>query len=633
MIGVLTWLALAASGALAQDAIDPASPGMSAQLWRPPVDAATSLWADDTSWAPGGYLMARVAGGWMADPIVFRYDDGEVVHVLRDSVGANLVLGASFGRARLGLDLPVQLWSRSDLFDAPAGLGDVALDLKVNALDRGQWPVGLAVSARVTAPTGFSNLPAPLVDPRANAEFAVIADRREGRGFYAANLGLRGSVQPGEFFDAPSFQPFLRASAARLMSETSGVSADVAIYAGRERPYATKGSVQGLVGGWYRVADAWVLRGGVGRGLGGGVGSPRARAVAMFGYEPPRERDSDFDGILDRLDECPFDAEDFDRFEDWDGCPEADNDSDGVPDRKDFCTLEPEDIDGFEDQDGCPEAATEVHLRVQDAKGQLIDGARVALTGPGLTPRFGGSELRVILEPGAYAMTGRADGYRTVEQTVEVVEGRFIEVIRTLEVENPRGKVEIELLGGHGRPVPAAQWASAGEAFAPLSDTEALVLDAGPWQLALRAPGWGSTTLDLRAHPDRTFEASVRLPAARVSLEGAGVKLTEPVVFSEDPLSLEPGVQPVLDDLAGLMLDRPDGVLVIAARPAPGTDASRAEIVGEQRALAVKRYLTARGVPGTRLRIAALLDSAPGEDVVFTFEPAKPAAKPPESRE
>lgn len=66
--------------------------------------------------------------------------------------------------------------------------------------------------------------------------------------------------------------------------------------------------------------------------------------------------DKDVDGIPDKMDECPVSTEDFDGFDDTDGCPDLDNDKDAVPDLKDRCPLDAEDRDGFEDSDGCPDA-------------------------------------------------------------------------------------------------------------------------------------------------------------------------------------------------------------------------------------------------------------------------------------
>ncbi len=99
-------------------------------------------------------------------------------------------------------------------------------------------------------------------------------------------------------------------------------------------------------------------------------------------YKPPVDpaTDKDWDGYDDKSDKCPNDPEDFDSFEDDDGCPDKDNDGDGVLDAAELtrdeenqtyewssndkkeengatidCRNEPEDIDQFEDEDGCPD--------------------------------------------------------------------------------------------------------------------------------------------------------------------------------------------------------------------------------------------------------------------------------------
>jgi len=65
--------------------------------------------------------------------------------------------------------------------------------------------------------------------------------------------------------------------------------------------------------------------------------------------------DNDGDGIPDYLDKCPNQAEDFDGYQDEDGCPDLDNDGDGILDANDKCPNQPEDFDGFQDDDGCPD--------------------------------------------------------------------------------------------------------------------------------------------------------------------------------------------------------------------------------------------------------------------------------------
>jgi len=91
---------------------------------------------------------------------------------------------------------------------------------------------------------------------------------------------------------------------------------------------------------------------------------PNARA-ALF-LSPPEycaERafvqtpgDRDGDGYPDNVDKCPEQPENFNNFQDEDGCPEdSDIDGDGVPDSLDSCVVEPEDKDGYLDEDGCPD--------------------------------------------------------------------------------------------------------------------------------------------------------------------------------------------------------------------------------------------------------------------------------------
>jgi OmpA-OmpF porin, OOP family len=86
------------------------------------------------------------------------------------------------------------------------------------------------------------------------------------------------------------------------------------------------------------------------------------------GCPVPVFKDSDGDGIPDDIDRCPLDPEDFDGFQDEDGCPDPDNDGDGIVDKIDACPNTPgpienrgcpvmdRDGDGVpDDQDRCPD--------------------------------------------------------------------------------------------------------------------------------------------------------------------------------------------------------------------------------------------------------------------------------------
>jgi len=73
-------------------------------------------------------------------------------------------------------------------------------------------------------------------------------------------------------------------------------------------------------------------------------------SFSFFGYE-----DIDGDKFYDDEDECINEPEDYDGYEDNDGCPDFDNDKDDINDLNDKCDNLPEDFDGYYDEDGCPD--------------------------------------------------------------------------------------------------------------------------------------------------------------------------------------------------------------------------------------------------------------------------------------
>lgn len=68
------------------------------------------------------------------------------------------------------------------------------------------------------------------------------------------------------------------------------------------------------------------------------------------GKKNPAPKDSDADGLFDHEDACPYEPENYNAYEDDDGCPEYDRDGDGFFDNQDACP----DVPGVA-PDGCPE--------------------------------------------------------------------------------------------------------------------------------------------------------------------------------------------------------------------------------------------------------------------------------------
>ncbi len=115
--------------------------------------------------------------------------------------------------------------------------------------------------------------------------------------------------------------------------------------------------LEAMLGARYRVGSGVALETGVGVGFSQAPGVPDVRAIlgVRWTQPPPPIADTDGDGLLDPVDQCPEQAEDRDGWQDTDGCIDPDDDADGWMDEDDACPREPEDRDGFRDTDGCPD--------------------------------------------------------------------------------------------------------------------------------------------------------------------------------------------------------------------------------------------------------------------------------------
>lgn len=109
------------------------------------------------------------------------------------------------------------------------------------------------------------------------------------------------------------------------------------------------------------------------RRRGGPPPTPPRFSAAALSVADGRGGDRDGDGARDAADRCPDEPEDFDDFQDQDGCPEPDNDRDGVLDVDDRCPAVPENRDGREDADGCPESGGAARDRDGDGAMDAVD--------------------------------------------------------------------------------------------------------------------------------------------------------------------------------------------------------------------------------------------------------------------
>jgi len=254
------------------------------------------------------------------------------------------------------------------------GLGNVGLHLKTRFLKTSRPPhVGIGVIASVYLPT-VDPENRWMGTPKLMPQVMGILDKefgRTGRLRMSLNAGIR--IRSTETFT--DNDPGTAAQPAPTTGGTITASGEIPFgfgiaYAVSKQKFDIVGEVIGAVplgdNDNYQPLEAiagiklYLARNSF-LSLGGGTGlqpakgaNPDVRAFIGIVFEP-NIGDRDGDGLKDDVDKCPDDPEDFDGFEDEDGCPEPDNDRDGILDEDDKCPLIPEDKDGFQDEDGCPE--------------------------------------------------------------------------------------------------------------------------------------------------------------------------------------------------------------------------------------------------------------------------------------
>jgi len=365
------------------------------QAFRPAMDSRGFITVNASQVLGDKEVSFGLVTNWAKNLLTLR--DGDKSYAVTNVISPTLV--GAFGlnlkglELELGVSMPFQVMSGDRSPDSDnmtpndpnddsnyqfegQGIGDMGLHLKTRFLNTSRGPrIGLAMIASLYLPTA-SESGSWLGDKSLVPQVMMVVDKElgaSGRIKLAANAGMRFRSGGDGFIDnGAGMSPLMPVTNQRVDVGTTIPFGAAISYALSPQKLDLVGEVFGAIplsGENYQPLEAVAgLKVYLARNsfltIGGGIGflpdqggNPDLRAFLGIVFEP-KIGDRDGDGLKDDVDRCPNNPEDYDQFEDSDGCPELDNDRDGIVDTDDKCPNAPENKNGVEDDDGCPETVT-----------------------------------------------------------------------------------------------------------------------------------------------------------------------------------------------------------------------------------------------------------------------------------
>lgn len=569
----------------------PAVPELNSQLYRPVIDANATLWNESSGSIVSDFVFRpRFVMQYVNRPFVYRPlgDDRPTSALVSDVLQLDAIAAAHYDRVRFAVDLPVYLFQAGQSTQDGAGLGDIALDSRVTLVDGTDGPVGVGVNGRLGIPS--STVESPLGNAGVDGELFLSIDGTADQVYVGGNLGARFLPVPEQAEEvAFNDQLVARFGAGYAISDDAGISADLVGQYTLESISEPGGApMEALVGGWGRISGDWMVRGGVGRGLTGGIGSPQARILAMVSYDPgsgPKDRDGD--GIVDANDACP------------------DN---------------PEDKDGYKDDDGCPDASHPVTVEVRDANGGPLPAAYVAIRGGESVPPGRGTH-HIELHPGSFMIEATHEGYLDQSRTIEVPAETAIVIVlqRDMPAEPPPppaaelGTLVLVVTDPQGTPLPSASWMLDGQPGPALQGGIGEVpLPGGNYKLVVMADGFATQKLGTSVADGETTTLEVSLAPSMVVVTRERIDVKGTIYFDTNKASIKPESFPLLNEVAETLKDHEEikRVRIEGHTDARGSAAYN-KTLSEKRAASVRTYLVERGVFSRRLTSVGMGEEQP----------------------
>lgn len=300
--------------------------------------------------------------------------------------------------------------------------------------------------------------------------------------------------------------------------------------------------------------------------------------------------DRDKDKIVDIVDSCPDEPEDYDGVADEDGCrdidPNGDEDGDGIKNIDDACLMVPEDFDSDQDDDGCPETS-------EDTDGdKIIDAID-----------------QCISEAEDYDTFKDTDGCPDPDNDNDGV----------LDMRDQCPKIAEDLdnwADDDGCPDPDNDNDTLADEFDKCPNEPGDRINNGCPNLDRDKDGVSDANDKCPDNPETMNgyldeDGCPDSPPSRVVVTRTQIEIKERIQFATGKATLLPASTPVLNDVAQVMKDAPN----LHIRVEGHTDADGEEPfnlkLSQERAAAVKTYLESQGIASARLEAIGYGETSP----------------------
>lgn len=299
--------------------------------------------------------------------------------------------------------------------------------------------------------------------------------------------------------------------------------------------------------------------------------------------------------------------------------PDPDTDGDGVLDTVDQCPANAELRNGYQDEDGCPDELAELTIKVKDAEGRLLSNVAIEVNGEvvGHSNRDGRLLLPDLTPGTVIHATGKHDGLiaESLETTLEEGDNR-LEIVMGWEP----GTLVVTAKNLGGTPLRAEVWAHGPKQLhwtLEATGRSERVLPTGHWRVMLASEGYDAiiklVNLPDEVGPRGRVDAILR--PQRIQLRDDEIVTLDPVLFARGSTKLADVSFGLIEAIAAVLVNHPEILKVEVAghASAEGSTMSNLEL-SQKRVEEVKRMLVARGVSPERLLAKGYGETQPRGD-------------------